>query len=194
MKNILLFSFLIIVIISIFFSSPTSALATPEAAGHGGGYLKEMVFKIINFIILVGILAYFMRKPVKKALKERKENIEIALEEAKRAKEDAERKYQEYEERIKEVDREIEEIKRSAKEEGEMEKERIIAQANDMAKKLKKQAEWMSEQELKQAKAKIRKEVTQATIELAEKLLVQNISKEDQKRLVKEYVEKMGAF
>ena len=76
--------------------------------------------------------------------------------------------------------------------EGELERERILANAHDMAQKITAEAEKTAESEILRARTELRQEASRLAIVLAEELLKKQITAGDQQRLVNEYVSKVG--
>ncbi len=105
-------------------------LANMAIASGGGGHadsgvlLKDFLYRILNFSIVVAILVYFLRKPLKKGLAGRSEEIEKALAEAKQVKEEAEAKFAEYDRKLDQATEEIAEISDAIRREGELEKQK----------------------------------------------------------------------
>ena len=174
-----------------------AAAGTVWAAAEGGHHadsgvlLKDFLYRCLNFAVVVGILVYFVRKPLQKGLAGRREDLAAALQEAQQAREEAEAKYAEYEKKLADATAEIDEIQKSIKAEGELERERILANAKEMAEKIKQDAERTADQEVEKAIRSLRREATSLSIEIARELLQKNFSGDDQKRLVDEYVQKM---
>ena len=166
------------------------------AAGGGhvdsGVLLKDFLYRVLNFSIVVGILVYFLRKPLKKGLSGRREDIEKALAEAKKAKEEAEAKFAEYDRKLDQATEEIAEISASIRREGELEKQKIIANAKEMAAKIEKDAEKAAELEVAKARAELQREAVQLAVDVAEQLLKKNFTKDDDARLIDEYMQKVG--
>lgn len=111
-----------LVIFSLAFASYAFAVGAPEEGGHAS-ILKEYIWKIINFAILVIILFKFGKKPLGDFLKKRTELIEKTLNEAREAKETALKALREAEERVKTKDAEVKAILDAAKKSGELERE-----------------------------------------------------------------------
>ncbi|MBI5232754.1 MAG: hypothetical protein HY880_00195 [Deltaproteobacteria bacterium] len=59
------------------------------------------------------------------------------------------------------------------------------------AEKIKAQARIVAQQEIKKAKEEIRAEVVTLAIDMAEGLLRKEITEEDHKRLIKEYIDRL---
>ena len=171
-----------------------SSLACAAGGGHAdsGVLLKDFLFRVLNFGIVVALLVYFLRKPLKKGLAGRREDIEKALDEAKQAKEEAEAKFAEYDRKLDQATEEIAEISASIRREGELEKQKIIANANEMAAKIEQDAEKAAALEVAKAKTELQREAVQLAVDLAEKKLKKNFTKDDDARFIDEYIEKVG--
>jgi F-type H+-transporting ATPase subunit b len=151
----------------------------------------SFLFKVVNFGILMAILIKALKKPLGNFLKNRRTRVREALEEAERAKAEAQRKMQDYEKRLARIDEEIEEIRHALRGEGEREKARIIHDAEQMAEKIRAQAQATAQQEIQVAQQVLREEVADLAVKLAEEILKKGMSKADQKKLVEEYVAQM---
>ena len=163
-----------------------SSLACAAGGGHAdsGVLLKDFLFRVLNFGIVVALLVYFLRKPLKKGLAGRREDIEKALDEAKQAKEEAEAKFAEYDRKLDQATEEIAEISASIRREGELEKQKIIANANEMAAKIEQDAEKAAALEVAKAKTELQREAVQLAVDLAEKKLKKNFTKDDDARFI----------
>jgi F-type H+-transporting ATPase subunit b len=169
----------------------TYAFGSAEEGGHGS-LLKDYIYKIINFLILVIILFKFARKPLQNFLQKRTELIEKTLNEAKEAKEAALKALREAEERLKTKDAEIEAILAAAKRSGEQERDKIIEESGKLKEKILEQAKTNIDFELKHAKEAIKAEAVELAMELAEKKLKDKLTKEEQERLLEESLVKIG--
>ncbi|WP_245706437.1 F0F1 ATP synthase subunit B [Desulfuromusa kysingii] len=154
--------------------------------------MKDFLYRVFNFAIVVAVLVYFLTKPIKKGLSGRREGIEKALAEAQQAKKEAEAKFAEYDRKLSRATEEIAEISDSIRREGELEKIKIIDSAKQMAVKIEQDAEKAAELEVAKARKQLQKEAVQLAVELAEELLNKNFTKEDDTRLIDEYIQKVG--
>ncbi|SEA36451.1 F-type H+-transporting ATPase subunit b [Desulfuromusa kysingii] len=174
-------------------------LVTGVVYASGGGHevesgvlMKDFLYRVFNFAIVVAVLVYFLTKPIKKGLSGRREGIEKALAEAQQAKKEAEAKFAEYDRKLSRATEEIAEISDSIRREGELEKIKIIDSAKQMAVKIEQDAEKAAELEVAKARKQLQKEAVQLAVELAEELLNKNFTKEDDTRLIDEYIQKVG--
>lgn len=164
---------------------------------HGGGHagaaqMKDFMWRCIDFAALVLILVWAIKKAdMKKSLADRRSGIEKALKEAEEAKAAAERKFAEYNTKLAQANKDIEELQANIRREGVAEKERIIAEAKAGAAKISEQARAAADQEVLKARAELRREAAHLAVQLAEGTLKEKIEKNDQDRLVGEYLTKV---
>lgn len=162
--------------------------------GHadGGAILKDFLYRCLNFALMVGLLAYFVTKPIRNGLKGRSEEIAKTLADAQAAKEAAEAKHREYSDKLAKATQEIAGIAETIRREGELERDKIIAAARELAGKIEVEAENKAAGVVVKARAELRQEATRLAVELAEDMLRKQVSADDQKRLVDEYMQKVG--
>lgn len=175
-----------------------AAMGFAQEAAEGGHHvdtgaqMKDFMWRCIDFAALVAIAVWGIKKAdLKGTLAARRTGIERTLQEAVAAKEAAEKKFAEYSQRLDQANSEIETISANMKREGELEKERIIAEAKVAADRIKAQAEAAAAQEILKAKTELRAEAAKLAVELAEQKIVKNIAKGDQDKLVGEYISKV---
>jgi F-type H+-transporting ATPase subunit b len=182
------FAAIVLIFYTSLFTFASIAFAAEEA---GGGIWEDYRWKLLNFAILVFVLVWFARKPLKDYLKKRTEVIEKTLKEATEAKELAQKALSEVEERLKLKDKEIEDILSRSKGSAETEKDLLIKQGEQMREKILEQAKNNIEYELRLAKESIKAEAAGIALELAEKKLKDKLTKEEQIRLIEESLKRM---
>ncbi len=180
-----------VVMAAILFVSCPELAAAAEGEHHGGNQLVDLGWRVVNFIIFATILYFAAAKPVRNFLRGRVDGIKKQLADAEREKDEAERKLKDCLKKLEGLEEEIKEIKETLIREGEVERERIIEAAEAAAEKIREQARFSAEQELGRAVAAIREETAEAAVALAERLLVENVGKDDQRRLTTDYIVKL---
>lgn len=170
------------------------ALASGGEGHHvdSGVLLKDFLYRCLNFAVTFGLLAYFVTKPLRNGMAARREGIEKSLAEAKQAKQEAEARFAEYDRKLAKAAGEIEAIHAEIRREGELEQEKILANAREMAEKIKAEAKKSAAQEVARARVELQREATRMAIAIAEDLLAKNVTPQDQDRLVDEYMQKVG--
>lgn len=166
--------------------------ATGHDAGGGESHGDSgMLWKVINFIILIAALAIVWFKFIRKMLDKRSVDIQKALDSAKEAKDIADRKAEEYRAKLAILDANVANVQNEIRLEGEAELKRIIAEAEVSAGKLREQAKFAAEQEIKKARIAIRAEVAELAATMAEEILKKELKDADQERIVKGYIDKL---
>lgn len=166
-----------------------------EGAPHAEPYaqLKDFGYRLFNFLILAALLTWAAKKAdLKGLLNARRAGIMKALREAEEAREEAESKLSEYSERLEKATREIDDIKTAVRQDGEAEKARIIAEAEETAGRIREQARISAQQEVEAARAQLRAETARLSVQLAETTLKQAVSRSDQDKFVDEYLSKVA--
>lgn len=174
---------------------PALALAAETGGSHEGSgrALWDLAMRVLNFAILAGVLIYFTRKPIVNAIRSSIESVRNLLREAEDSRRASEARMKEAEEKLAGVDREVHELLETARKEGEAERERILGEASQALEKLKAEAATAIELELKKAQDILKKEAAEAAVALAEEIISNNVTPEDQTRFVTEYLEKLEA-
>lgn len=160
---------------------------------HGGNQLADLGWRVLNFVIFAAIIYFAGAKSAKSFLGARVDGIRAQLESAEKAKSEAEAKASDLFRKMESLESEVREIEDTLRREGEVERDRIIEAAEAAAQKIKEQAKLSAEQELKRSVEAIKREAVEAALVLAEKMVSQGLGKEDQKRLVSEYVDSLGS-
>jgi F-type H+-transporting ATPase subunit b len=173
-------------------------LASYALASEGGGAdrsadLLDLLYRWINFALLVIILVVVLRKvPIKEYFSSRIQRIQKELEDLKTQKESTQRKAQELESKLKAFEEERKGILEQYRAEGLAEKERILAEARDRAKQILEQAEVSIQYEMQTAKEKLKEEVVTLAAQKAEEIIAREMTDKDQDRLVDDFIEKLG--
>lgn len=173
---------------------PVAALAAVGGGEHadGGVILKDFLYRCFNFALMVGLLVYFVRKPIRNGLRNRREEIATMLADAEAAKEAAEAKYREYSEKLEKATEEIAGISAAIRKEGQLERDKILEHAREMSEKILQEADARATNAVARARDELRAEAARLAVDLAEEYLKKEFSPTDQKRLVEEYMQKVG--
>ncbi len=148
---------------------------------------------LINFAVFAYVIVRFGKKPLQEALAARKKTITQDIDAATRMKDEAAKRLAQYEDRLKHIDQEIERIKKDFREQGERDKERILADAKDKRERMLKDAQFMVEQEAKQLRLDLVHETVEAAIQAAEQILVQKVTSSDQDRVAEEFLKQVAS-
>jgi F-type H+-transporting ATPase subunit b len=166
-------------------------------AAHGGGSLspaklKDLLWRVLNFAVLLVVLIKVLSKPIANGLRARQQSIKEQFADLEERKAEADKAYQTFEEKLAAIDSEVNDIIQSAVAQGEAEKERVIEEANRAAADIKRQAEMAIQHELTEAKLRLREEVASQAVVMAEELIRKNLQETDQVQLIEDYLAKVG--
>jgi F-type H+-transporting ATPase subunit b len=166
-------------------------------AAHGGGSLspaklKDLLWRVLNFAVLLVVLIKVLSKPIANGLRARQQSIKEQFADLEERKAEADKAYQTFEEKLAAIDSEVNDIIQSAVAQGEAEKERVIEEANRAAADIKRQAEMAIQHELTEAKLRLREEVASQAVVMAEELIRKNLQETDQVKLIEDYLAKVG--
>ncbi len=166
-------------------------LAIASEGAHHQVDPKMEIFRIINFLIFLAILWKFAGNAVKNYFSQRSEQIAKAIDEAKKAREEAEARYSEAKAKVANLEKEIEQILKNAERERDEQVARIREETQRMVERMRQQTKTAVELEVERAKLELQREAIDLAVEVAEKLLKEKITPEDQKRLLEDYINKV---
>jgi F-type H+-transporting ATPase subunit b len=146
------------------------------------------VFMLLNFALLLGLLARWGWPLARKVAEERHDLIKSALDEAAALRKQAAEKLAEYEARLKDADAEIAKLVEGMRTDAENDKNRILAAAEAQAALVKRDAELRIAAEIELARAQLTREVTAAAAAATEKLLREKMNAGDQQKLVTAFI------
>ena len=152
--------------------------------------LKEIIFVIINFLILVGVLGKFLYQPFLGAIEARKQNIKDAYDKAAIESRRADAKMAKYERRIANAEDEVRDIIRDGKKRADKQAQQIIDEANQKASDIVKRAEEAAELEKARAMDELRQEIVDMVIMAAEQVIEHEIEKEGHEAIIDEVIDK----
>jgi F-type H+-transporting ATPase subunit b len=177
-------------------STGNEITGSAETEGHStdrSADLRDLLYRFINFALLVIILAVVIKKTsIKDFFKTRSEEIRRKLEDLQKEKEEAEIKYQEMERQLKDFESKKQEIIDQFKTEGLAEKEKIIAEAEARVEQILEQSEITINQEIQTARDRLKKEVVDIAAQKAQEIISNKINEKDQDQLVDEFIERVG--
>lgn len=162
--------------------------AAPESREKPEGQGRELLFKIINFALLAGGLAYILRKPLADFFASRSNSIRKSLDEGRVALEASSAQLQAVEQKLAHLEEEIAAFKASAAKEMEAERQRMKQAAALEAEKVLASARAQIETSLRAAKLDLKSYAAQQAVEQAEELIRQSLDDSGRNRLLSQFV------
>lgn len=151
------------------------------------------VFMLINFGLLLVILAKWGAPAASKLAQDRHDQIKSALDEAAKLRDQAKAKLAEYETRIKDVDTEVAKLMAGIRADADADKARILEAARVAAEHMKRDAETRIAAEIELARAQLTREIAVAAAVATEKLLRDKTTAADQHGLVSTFIASIDA-
>ena len=170
-----------------------TALAASGGDSGSKGWQNLDWYRLMNFVVLAGVLVFILRKPVSQALSSRIKDIKEQLESLEVQKAEAEKQLAQYNEKLSQLESEAEKIVDDYIKQGNETKAKILKEAERTAEKLQAQARRNIEHEFDKAKQKLQQEVVESSLQKAEESLKKEITAQDQDKLVDEYIDKVVA-
>lgn len=157
------------------------------ASEHGGFNWQFVLEHTVNLLILLGVLVYFLKTPVKNFLIERRGTIGHEIDVAQKTISEAKSRFEEYSRKLEAIETEISALKDTLRKQGESERGELLRQAEAASETLRKEAKETIELQTERAKHEIQTEVANLAIGNAETLLKQNLGDADKERYVQEF-------
>ena len=151
-----------------------------------------IVISLCNLVILFFILKKFLFKPVKKVLEDRQSEYDAKFAEAEGKLAEAEDIKAALDEKFAAADDEADRILKEAKDNAAKRGDTIVAEAKDKAGIIVRNAEAEAEQRRRRADEEIKDEIADVSVEIAKKIIGREVSGEDHRRLVDDFINSIG--
>jgi F-type H+-transporting ATPase subunit b len=152
----------------------------------------ELIFGALAFLLVFWVLARYAFPRLNEAMKARTEKIQGDLEKAEGARSEAESALKRYEEQQHEARAESGRIIDDARKTAEKMRKDLLAKAEDEARLVVSKAQEEIRAERERAFQELRRQVGELTVDLAERVVGENLNKERQLKLVDGYIEELA--
>jgi F-type H+-transporting ATPase subunit b len=150
-----------------------------------------VIAQIVNFLILVGLLKYFLYGPIVSAMDKREEKIKSRLNEAEKKKEEAEAERSGYEKKRKEMEERRETLLEEAKDEAEKRRKKLIDEARQEADDRRRQWQEALEREKETFIRQLRRLAGEEVFHIARRTFSQIADADVQKQAVSVFLDRM---
>ena len=155
------------------------------------GETRELIFKTINFIILVGGLGYFLRKPVSDFFSQRSLDIRKSLEEGRKALEESQARLTLVENKLMHLEEEIAAFKAIAAQDVDAERQRRRQAVAVEVQKMLETARARMETIALTAKMNLTTFAADEALRQAEELIRGRLDETTRRQLVSQFVTKL---
>jgi F-type H+-transporting ATPase subunit b len=150
------------------------------------------ILKLVNMLLFIGVLVYFVKGPVGNAFRERSEAIRRANEEARERRTRADQMASEIQARLSAIEAEVRAIHERAQAVGERQKRELTAAADAEREKILQAARNEVDNRLKHARTELTEFAGQLASERAEQILREQINEDDKKRLFQDSLKQIS--
>lgn len=154
----------------------------------------EYAFQLVNFVILYLLLRKLLYQPIAGFMEKRRDEIANSIEEAEKDKEVARKTREKYEKQLQEAKQEASDILARATKQGDEMINQSKVEAKKQGQNLIEQAKKEINLEKERAFMELRDEVGRLSVDIAEKILAQNIDHAAQEKLIKDYLDEVGGI
>ena len=176
-------------------SAPVVSLAEESAVGPDILIPKvaEFVPALIAFLIILAVLSKLVWPSVLEMMEKRQAKIQSDLDEAERSKREAAEEAKSYEGKILEAHHEADAIIAKAKKEAEEVRSQVLAKAQREAADIIAKAHGAVDSERHKAMIELSSSVVDLSVEIASKIIGNDLSEDEQRRLAEKYLAEVGA-
>jgi len=151
--------------------------------------IYEIIMQIFNFFLLLWVLKLLVYKPLLAFLDKRADSIQNNIKETEANKKEAQEILTEQKEVFVQARLEAKKIREHVEANSQQERELTLAKTEDAAKKIIENAKKEIDANLVEAQKVLLKKVGATSILLAEKILKKNLNTEENKNIIKTYLE-----
>ena len=182
------------VAVGVALATPAVALAEESAVGPDILIPKmaEFVPALIAFLVILAVMAKLVWPPVLEMMEKRQQKIQDDLDAAERSKVEAAEEAKSYEAKILEAHHEADAIVAKAKKEAEEVRSAVLAKAQREAADIIAKAHGAVDSERHKAMIELSSSVVDLSVEIASKIIGNDLSVEEQRRLAEKYLAEVG--
>lgn len=165
---------------------PTEAHGEGQEAPKTYFGIPGWILKLANMILFLGVLGWALGGPIKKALTERRVQIQNDAEEARARRAKADQLAADIQARLTQIENDVRGIQERAQAEGEKQKKELIAAAEAEAQKILQSARNEVDNRLKRARHELTEYAGELATQRAEQILREKVTDNDRERLFDE--------
>lgn len=170
---------------------PLLAAAAEDGHGHGPDW-GVLAIHVLNAGVLVFLIYRFARAPILDFLVQRSRRIRREIESAEERLRVAEAEIVALRERLAHFDREAQHMLEATVDQAELERTRTVERAHQTSARIQQDAERVADRAIERARQELRAEAADLATKLAGEILGENMTPEDDERLVREFIDRIG--
>lgn len=167
-------------------------LAVLDTEPFVGVNFWTIIFAWCNLLILYLFLKKLLFVPIKNMIDSRQSEIDGMYSDAEESRKSAAELLSQYEGKISEAEEESDRILKGAQRRAELKEEAIINQAKAEADRIIERAEELVALEKRQAINEVKDEVSAMALDIAAAVIGRDVSEDEHKDMIDEFIENMG--
>lgn len=154
--------------------------------------MNTLILPSINLLILLAVLFYFLRQPIKDFVKARHHSVATELQKSQGMLRESKIKYDEFVTRLSSVDSEIESLRMTSRQDALEMKARILAQAQKLSVNIQSDAKNAAMTLRNELKSELSKELGEAVLSRAAKIISTKLSSADHSKIRNDFARQVG--
>jgi F-type H+-transporting ATPase subunit b len=151
-----------------------------------------IIWTLVSFFILLVLLKKVAFPPILKGMKKREETIKQQLDDAQKTKKEAETLLDDYKRQLADARSEAQKIINEGKGLGESIRKEVIQKAQEESNQIVKRAQEEIELQKQKALMELQEKIADLSVMAASKVINKSLNLEDHRRLVEDYISKVG--
>lgn len=151
------------------------------------GNMETLIAPVINLAILIGVLTYYLKQPLKSFAKDRHHSIRAELEAVRNQLRDAKAKHAEFSSKLRAMDAEISGLKTQAIQDAQALKAKVQAEAQKLSGNIVEDAKHAAKVLYSEFKVQLYSELGTHVLDRAEKILRERLTGDDRARIRQEF-------
>ena len=152
----------------------------------------ELIFGSLAFLLVFVVLARYAFPRLNKGLQDRRDKIRSDLEKAEGARKEAESSLEQYRRQLQEARAEAGNIVEDSRKTAEQMRRDLLARAEDESRQIVAKAQEEIRAERDRAMQELRRTLAEASVDLAARVVGQELDRDRQVRLVDEYIDEVA--
>lgn len=153
--------------------------------------MHALIAPFVNVSILVGVLFYYLRKPISDFVINRHNSVRDLVKSVGDELRNAQTKYEEFSSRIRALDAEVRALREQGKQESEQMKVRVLVDARRISAAIVADSTASAEQVFKDLQSELRRELGEKAVSRAEKLIRDKLTANEKNRIQHEFSEQL---
>lgn len=156
--------------------------------------METLIWPVFNFVVFVGLLGYFLRKPAGEFVNSRHVKLKTNLQEVRDLLGRAQTKMAEYQSKLKVVEVEKEAILKQSRSEATAQSNRILNKAQELRSMIVQEANASEALRMNELRAELRGEIGNRIVAESEQLLKERLTQEDHERIRRKFSQQVGSL